>query len=58
MKSITNNSLQAFQLFVRYPVGMTTVRLKPKQSIVVPEGAITEQCRILASRKQIKIKNI
>lgn len=58
MKSITNDSLQAFQLFVMYPKGMTTIRLKPKQSIVVPDTAITEQCRILAGRKQIKIKNI
>jgi len=58
MKSITNDSLQAFQLFVMYPKGLTSIRLKPKESIVVPDSSITEQCRVLAGRKQIKIKNI
>lgn len=57
MKSITNDSFQAFQIFVRYPKGLTSIRLKPKESIVVPSSAITDQCMTMARRKLIKIRN-
>lgn len=56
MKSITNDSLQTFEIYLSWPKGVSSVRLRPKHSIVVPASAITEQCKVLFRRKLIKIR--
>ena len=55
MKSITNQSLQTFQIFLEYSNGPRSVYLKPKQTIVVPEQVISKQVRIMESHKHLKI---
>jgi hypothetical protein len=58
MKSITNESLQAFQIFLRYPKGVQSMFIKPKETVVVPGSAITQQCEVMASRKILKIRTV
>lgn len=57
MKSITNHSLQTFQIFLKFPQGSKSVFIKPKETIVVPESAISRQIRIMENRRVIKIKS-
>jgi hypothetical protein len=57
MKSITNNSLQAFDIFLMTEKGLETVWMSPKKTIVVPESYITEQVINCAKRRIFKIKN-
>jgi len=58
MKSITNTSLQTFQVFLDYPTGVKSVFLKPHQTIVVPEKAVSRQCSIMNKRKILRIKSV
>jgi len=58
MKSITNDSLQAFEINVAYPTGTQRVWLGPKKTIVVPATAITPQCDLMARRRILRIRNI
>lgn len=58
MKSITNESLQAFQIFLQYPQGVKAVFIKPKETIAVPGSAITQQCEVMAARKILKIRTV
>jgi len=58
MKSITNDSLQSFQIYLNYTTGTKAVSIAPKQTIVVPEAAITKQCRNLSNRKILRIKTV
>lgn len=56
MKSITNESLQTFQIFLDYPRGPKSMYLKPKQTVVVPETVISKQVRIMEAHKHLKIR--
>lgn len=56
MKSITNDSLQAFQIFLDYPGGSRSVFIQPKETLVVPSSAISKQVSIMASRRILKVK--
>jgi hypothetical protein len=58
MKSITNDSLQSFQIFLNYSTGTKAVFIQPKATLVVPDNAITKQCKNLSNRKILKIRNI
>jgi hypothetical protein len=58
MKSITNTSLQTFQVFLDYPTGVKSVFLKPQQTIVVPEKSVSRQCNIMNKRKILRIKSV
>ena len=51
MKSITNDSLQSFEIYLKYPTGTKSVFIEPKQTIVVPANSITKQCENLSFRK-------
>jgi len=58
MKSITNTSLQAFQLFLDFPEGIKAIFIKPKETLVVPSSAVSRQCTIMSKRKLLKIKSV
>jgi len=58
MKSITNTSLQTFEIYLDYPVGVKTIFLKPHETIVVPPGSISRQCMIMSKRKILTIKSV
>jgi len=58
MKIITNHSLQGFEIFLKQgDAALKSVHLLPRQSIVVPESAISEQILSMSKRKILKIKN-
>lgn len=58
MKSLTNDSLQSFQIFLNYATGPKAVFIQPKETLVVPDNAVTKQCKNLSSRKILRIKTI
>ena len=58
MKSITNDSLQSLEIYIKAPQGSTPYWLKPKETIVISEHALTTQLVNLSRRNMIKIKNI
>lgn len=58
MKAITNESLQTFQIFLSYPSGVRSIHIKPKQTLVVPSSAVTEQVELMSRRKIVKIKEV
>lgn len=58
MKSITNDSLQSFQIYLNYPTGTKAVSIGPKRTLVVPDSAITKQCKNLSNRKILRITNV
>lgn len=58
MKSITNTSLQCFEIYLDFPEGTKTVFLKPKHTVVVPAMALSRQCMVMSKRKQLKIKSV
>jgi len=57
MKTVKNNSLQAFTVFFNTEKGCKEKWLKAGQSIVVPDTYITEQLRTLHRRRIFKISN-
>jgi hypothetical protein len=57
MKSITNDSLQGFEIHFRTPKGNTTKWLKPKETIVVPASYITEQVKNMQRMRLLRVKN-
>jgi hypothetical protein len=57
MRTVTNQSLQSFQVFFSTPSGVQSYRIKPKKSIVVPESYLTDQVKTMAKRKLLKITN-
>jgi hypothetical protein len=56
MKSITNDSLQAFQIFLNYPTGVRSIFIAPKQTLVVPGSSISKQVTVMASRRILKVR--
>lgn len=58
MKSITNDSLQSFQIYLNYSTGTKAVSIGPKATLVVPDNAITKQCKNLCNRKILRIKTV
>jgi len=58
MKSITNTSLQTFEIFLNYAGGPRSIFLEPKATMVVPSSAISEQCLVMSKRKILKIKSV
>jgi hypothetical protein len=55
MKHIKNDSLQGFILYLSSPKGSNSYWLKPGQSIVVPDSALSEQVKTLHKRRLLKI---
>jgi hypothetical protein len=58
MKSITNDSLQSFEIYLKYPTGTKSVFIGPKETIVVPANSITKQCENLNFRKILRIRTV
>ena len=57
MKTVKNNSLQAFTVFFNTEKGCKEKWLKAGESIIVPDAYITEQLRTLHRRRIFKISN-
>jgi hypothetical protein len=57
MKSITNTSLQSFEIFLSTDNGATTYWLKPNETISVPSKYLTEQVKTLAKRRHLRVQN-
>ena len=58
MKSITNTSLQSWNLPFRTPQGVKTFFLTPKKTIKVPASYLTEDVIRYQQRNLIKIQDI
>jgi HKD family nuclease len=58
MKSITNKSLQSFEVYLKYPKKSVCIHLEPKMTIVVPSSALTDQCLTLSKRHLLKIRSV
>lgn len=58
MKSITNTSLQAFEIYLKYPKKDVRIYLQPKKTIVVPSSSLSEQCLTLYKRRLLRIKSV
>ena len=57
MKTVKNNSLQAFTIFFRTEKGAKAKWIKPGESVVVPSNYITKQLKTLHRRRIFKISN-
>jgi threonyl-tRNA synthetase len=57
MKVITNNSLQAFEIYLKTPKGDKPVWIRPKQSVVVPLGYVSDQIDTLINRRMLSVRN-
>ncbi len=57
MKTIRNDSIQGFELYLNTPKGKEIKFLKPKQTVIVPEGYISTQIKTLHKRRHLTIKN-
>jgi hypothetical protein len=58
LKSVKNDSLQAFTVFLSTEKGCLEKTLAPGESIVVPEPYISEQIKTLHKRRIFKISNV
>jgi len=58
MKSITNDSLQAFEITLHMPNGAERRWLGPKQTLVVQASAISPQIALMAKRRILRIRNV
>jgi len=56
MKTITNVSLQGFEIYFNTEKGSQTYWLKPKEYLTVPQNYLTPQVKNLVSRRQLKIQ--
>jgi len=57
MKVITNQSLQAFEVYFNTPQGAKAVWLRPKQSMSVPGGYISDQLHNMINRRILSVRN-
>ena len=57
MKSITNTSIQSFEIYFKTDKGPETYWLQPQETIVVPTSYITEQVNILMRRRILRVQN-
>lgn len=57
MRSITNDSLQSFEVHFRTPKGIKSRWLTPRETIVVPTSYITEQIKNMQKMRLLRVKN-
>jgi len=57
MKSVTNDSLQSFEIYFTSPKGTIRKWLKPKETVVVPKSYISEQVQNMHNRRVLRIRN-
>jgi len=58
MRSITNTSLQSFEIYLTTYKGPETYWLCPQETVVVPISYLTEQINTLAKRRHIRVQNV
>jgi len=57
MKSITNTSIQSFEIYFTTDKGPETYWLRPQETVVVPSSYITEQVQLLTKRRILRVQN-
>ena len=57
MKSITNTSIQSFEVYFKTDKGPEIYWLKPQETVVVPPSYLTEQIHTLAKRRILRVSN-
>ena len=57
MKSLTNDSLQRLEVYFKTQKGADRRWIMPKETLVVPASFISDQIKVLSSRRMISIKN-
>jgi len=57
MKVVKNDCLQTITVYFNTEAGCMEKYMRPGETIVVPEGYITEQIQTLCRRKLFKITN-
>ena len=57
MKSVTNTSIQSFEIYFSTPKGPEIYWLTPQETVVVPSGYITEQIQTLMKRRILRVQN-
>ena len=58
MKVIKNDSYTGRELTIKGPRGPETIWIKPNEQVVVPEVAISNTIKNLATRRILKITNV
>jgi hypothetical protein len=56
MRTITNVSLQGFEIYLLTEKGTQTYWLKPKEYLTVPHSYLSPQLKNLVSRRLLKIQ--
>jgi hypothetical protein len=57
MKTVKNDSLQAFTVYFNTEKGCKEMWMKPGETLVVPNSYITEQLKTLQRRRIFNISN-
>ena len=57
MKSITNTSIQSFEIYLSTNKGAEVYWLKPQETIVVPASYLSEQVNTLIARRILRVQN-
>jgi len=55
MKQLQNTGYQSINVCVKTSKGSKFVWLKPRESVVVKDSAVSDQAKVLHSRRRIKI---
>jgi|ETNmetMinimDraft_25_1059894.scaffolds.fasta_scaffold458562_2 hypothetical protein len=58
MKKLQNTGYQSINVCVKTSKGSKFVWLKPRESVVVKDSAVSDQAKVLHSRRRIKIASI
>ena len=57
MKSITNTSIQSFEIYLITSKGPEVYWLRPQETIVVPAKYLSEQVNTLVQRRILRVQN-
>lgn len=56
MKTITNLSVQGFEIYFSTPTGMQTYWLKPNEYLTIPKSYLSPQIKNMVERRLVKIQ--
>jgi hypothetical protein len=57
MKSITNTSIQSFEIYFTTDKGPESYWLQPQETVVVPQSYFSDQIRLLTKRRILRVQN-
>lgn len=57
MKTIRNDSIQGFEIYLNTPKGKEIKFLKPSETVVVPDSYVSKQIETLRKRRHLTIKS-